>query len=59
MTNCLGVVGNEYGVYATRRTSYMDVLSKRYSGGDQFSFVSRFSEVFKEYLKTFWSSTYL
>ena len=34
MINCLGVVGNEYGVYATRRTSYMDVLSKRYSGGD-------------------------
>ena len=59
MTKCLGVVGNEYGVYATKRTSYMDVLSKRYSVGDKFSFVSRFNEVFKEYLKTFWSSTYL
>lgn len=34
MTNCLGVVGNEYGVYATKRTSYMDMLSKRSTGGD-------------------------
>lgn len=47
MTNCLGVVGNEYGVYATRRTSYMDLLSKRYSVETSF----RLLVVLVKYLK--------
>lgn len=49
MTNCLGVVGNEYGVYATKRTSYMDVLSKRYSVKLEISF--RLLVVLMKYLK--------